>query len=53
MGEWSYENFIQEEHKVDEIKFRINEFKKYQEDIIKNINDVPRGILQVNGVKIK
>lgn len=52
-SEWNIEAFVQEEQKVEVVKQKITDLKKWGEIINKYIKDVPKGILQVNSVKIK
>lgn len=38
---------------MDLIKNKIMELKRWKEDLINNIKDIPKGVLQVDGKKIK
>ena len=50
---WNQSEFEKEEHPLDVIKQKIMDLKKWLDDINKYIKDIPRGILNVDGKKIK
>ena len=45
--------FEQEDHPLDVIKHHIIELKKWMDDINRYIKDIAKGILNVDGKKIK
>lgn len=53
MNQWNQAEFEKDEHPLEVIKQHITELKKWLEDINKYIKDIPKGILNVDGKKIK
>jgi len=53
MNEWNLEAFMSQEQKLEVIKAHIYELKKWSEELSTNIKDTPKGILNIDGKKIK